>query len=129
MTISICGGIVAIVAIVAVVVAVINNNKGGQPSGTDSSQVETSNNGNSAIVGKWKYDHPSLGDSFVYTFNSDGTGNYTASGDFTYKIDGNNIAITYNASGATFETEFEINGDTLNVKDSAGNDTFYKKSN
>ena len=123
MTISICGGIVAIVA-------VVNNNKGNQPSGGDSSQVESGNNSsNPAIVGKWKYDHPSLGDSFVYTFNSDGTGNYTASGDFTYEINGNNIAITYNASGATFETEFEINGDTLNVKDSAGNDTIYKKSN
>lgn len=124
---------IVVSAVVAIVAIINNNNKGEQSSGSESSQVETSDNGgstnNSAIVGKWKYDHPSLGDSFVYTFNADGTGNYSASGDFTYKTDGNHIAITYNASGATFETEFEVNGDTLNVKDSGGNDTFYKKAN
>ena len=112
--------IVAIVVVVAVaaIVAVIvnNNNNGGQPSANNNSQVETNTGSQTnSIVGKWKYDDPSLGDSFIYTFNADGTGNYTAAGNFTYVIDGDNLSITYDASGATFDTVFEINGDRLNI--------------
>ena len=44
---------------------------------------------------------------------------------FTYTIDGNKLAITYDTG--LFETEYEINGDILNVKDSGGSDTLYKK--
>ena len=45
---------------------------------------------------------------------------------FTYTTNGNKISIVYDGGG-TFDTEYEINGDTLNVKDSGGNDTLYKK--
>ena len=78
------------------------------------------------LVGSWKYQ----GGNFTYTFNDDGTGTYDASGnnmEFTYKTDGNKISITYTGNTAAFETEYSIDGDTLNVKDSLGNDTLYKK--
>ena len=130
---------IVVSAVVAIVAIINNNNKGEQPREDTNSQVETGDNqgGSSdtgaasqtvSIVGKWKYDDSDLGDAFVYNFNADGTGNYTAAGDFTYEIDGNNISITYDTTGATFDTEFEINGDKLNIKDSAGSDTWYKKT-
>lgn len=74
------------------------------------------------IVGKWKYDGSV---DYVYTFNEDGSGDYSGM-EFTYQTNGNKISIDYK-SGGTFETEYEINGSTLNVKDSAGKDTLYKK--
>ena len=110
----ICGAVVAVAAAVGITVAVINNNNGDTP----------------AIVGKWKYydKDSSYSLDFVYTFNKDGTGSYSMSGasmPFTYVTDGNKITITYDSG--PFETEYEINGDILNVKDSGGSDTLYKK--
>ena len=108
---------VAVIAIIAIViVVVVINNKGGN-----------------GIVGKWKYsgsEFSSLGVDFVYTFNADGTGDYDMSGtkmSFTYIIDGDKLTINYNSSSAPFETEYEIKDNVLNVKDSGGNDTFYKR--
>ena len=123
------GCLAALIIGTVTTVYVINDTKNDQNNGGQSSSSD--NRGSTStpsIVGKWKYDDPDLGDSFVYTFNADGTGNYTAAGDFTYKIDGNKIAITYKATDATFDTEFEISGDRLNIKDSGGNDTFYKRA-
>ena len=78
------------------------------------------------IVGAWKSE---LG-SYTYHFNEDGTGDYsysTTKMEFTYKTEGNKISILYNSSTVPFETEYSIDGDTLNVIDSFGNDTLYKK--
>lgn len=76
------------------------------------------------IVASWKYDG-SL--DYTYTFKDDGTGSYNTM-EFTYEIkDGNKISILYKGSTVPFETEYSINGDTLNVKDSLGRDTLYKK--
>lgn len=78
------------------------------------------------LVGSWTYE----GGNYTYTFNEDGTGTYNAAGnkmEFTYKTDENKISITYTGNTAAFETEYSIDGDTLNVKDSVGNDTLYKK--
>lgn len=78
------------------------------------------------IVGSWKYES---GD-YTYTFNEDGTGDYSFSSakmEFTYKTEGNKLSITYKGNTTAFETEYSINGDTLNVKDSFGKDTLYKK--
>ena len=78
------------------------------------------------IVGSWKYD----GADYTYTFNEDGTGKYNAAGtdmEFTYTINENQISILYTGNTAPFETEFSINGDTLNIIDSFGSDTLYKK--
>ena len=76
------------------------------------------------IVGKWVHD-----DSYTYTFNEDGTGNYDVGKvmKFTYKIDGNKITILYDGNNSAFETEFSIKDDVLNIKDSFGNDTLYKR--
>lgn len=117
----ICGAVVAIAAVTGIVVVIINNN--------NSSSSETRDENTPAIVGKWKYYDKDFGSmDFIYTFNKDGTGNYSMAGTpmpFTYTIDGNNLTITYDSG--PFETEYEINGDILNVKDSGGNDTLYKK--
>ncbi len=78
------------------------------------------------IVGSWKYENG----GYTYTFKEDGTGDYSYGSskmEFTYKTEGNKLSITYNGSTAAFETEYEINGDNLNVKDSFGKDTIYKK--
>lgn len=77
------------------------------------------------IVGSWEYESG----GFVYTFNDNGTGTYDVAGNvmnFTYETDGTKLKITYEGSPA-MELEYELNGDTLNVKDSTGNDTIYKR--
>lgn len=78
------------------------------------------------IVGAWKYEQG----GYTYHFNEDGTGDYSYSSskmEFTYKTDGNKLSITYKGSTAPFESDFSIDGDTLNIKDSFGKDTLYKK--
>ena len=85
-------------------------------------------NNKPAIVGSWKYESG----SYTYTFNEDGTGKYDISGsvkEFTYKTDGDKLSITYNGSTAAFETTYEIKDNVLNIKDSFGKDTKYKKVN
>lgn len=80
---------------------------------------------NSDLVGSWEYESG----GFVYTFNDNGTGTYDISGNvmkFTYTADDTKLTITYEGSPA-MELNYELNGDTLNVKDSAGNDTIYKR--
>ena len=110
--------IVAVIVVAAVVVACI---------ALSSKKTETSSN---SIVGSWKNDTTILGYEFVYTFNADGTGNYNAAGTdmpFTYKIDGDKISILYDGDTVSFDTTFSLNGNTLNVLDSNGNDTLYQK--
>ena len=78
------------------------------------------------IVGQWKYNSG----SYIYTFKEDGTGSYEYLGskmEFTYTLDGNKISILYNGSTSPFESEYSIDGNTLNIKDSFGNDTLYTK--
>ena len=79
-----------------------------------------------SIVGAWEYESG----GYTYTFNEDGTGQYDVAGTvmpFTYEIDGENLSILYEGNTAAFETTFEIKGGTLNIIDSLGNDTLYKK--
>ena len=75
------------------------------------------------IVGKWQYKDYS---SFVYTFNEDGTGDYSGK-KFTYTTEENKISITYEGSTAAFESTYEIKGNELNIIDSFGNDTIYTR--
>ncbi len=78
------------------------------------------------IVGSWKYE----GGGYTYTFNEDGTGKYELAGaamEFTYETKDGKLSILYKGNTAPFETEYKIEGDTLNVIDSLGNDTIYKK--
>ena len=75
-----------------------------------------------AIVGTWEYESG----GFTYVFNKDGTGEYVGKA-FTYTLDGNKISILYDGNTAPFETEYEIDGNKLNIKDSFGTDTIYIK--
>lgn len=75
------------------------------------------------IVGKWQSKDYS---SYVYTFNEDGTGDYSGT-KFTYKTEDNKISITYEGSTAAFESTYEINDNELNIKDSFGEDTIYTR--
>ncbi|MBR2784039.1 MAG: hypothetical protein IKD93_07605 [Firmicutes bacterium] len=68
--------------------------------------------------------------AFVYTFNDDGTGNYDAAGTdmpFTYTVDGSQLSVLYDGDTVSFDTEFVIDGDTLTIKDSLGEDVVYNR--
>ncbi len=82
--------------------------------------------GKKGLIGKWEYESG----GYVYTFNEDGTGSYSYAGveaKFTYTTEDNKLSITYDGSTAAFETTYTIDGDVLNIKDSFGNDTIYKR--
>ena len=73
------------------------------------------------LVGKWEYKGFS---SYVYTFNEDGTGDYSGK-KFTYTTEGSKISIKYDGDTEAFETTYEIKDNELNIKDSFGEDTIY----
>ena len=106
-----------------------NNGETGSSNGSQSQTEQTT----TGITGKWKYydsAYGDLGSDYIYTFNADGTGQYDAAGTimpFTYTIDGDSLAILYEGSTDPFESTFSIDSDTLNIKDSLGSDTLYKK--
>ena len=75
------------------------------------------------IVGKWQSKDYS---TYVYTFNEDGTGDYSGM-KFTYTTDGDKISIKYENSTAAFESTYEIKDNELNIIDSFGNDTLYTR--
>ena len=78
------------------------------------------------LVGSWEYE---IG-GFTYTFNSDGSGVYDVAGTqkkFTYTAENSVLSITYEGSTAPTQLEYVLSGDTLNVKDSGGNDTIYHR--
>ena len=100
------------------VLASCGSNSGDGDKKTEDSKKEAT------IVGEWKLD------SFVYTFNEDGTGQYDIGGTvmkFTYTTEGENLSITYEGNTVAFETTYSIDGDKLNVKDSQGKDTIYTR--
>ena len=117
---------VVIVAVIAIVCCAVFMNK-------KDNNNEASNNSSSviketSIVGEWK--NTLEGFDFIYTFNADGSGKYDAAGTlmpFTYTIDGDKISILYEGDTVSFDTTFSVNGDTLNVVDSMGEDTLYTK--
>ena len=79
------------------------------------------------IIGSWVYVNS---DSFVYTFNENGTGTYRIEESkmkFKYEIKDNKILITYEGETKPFETEFSIKKNVLNIKDSFGKDTLYRR--
>ena len=100
------------------------------PAETDAAiETEAKASVDTGIVGSWDYAELS---GMVYTFNADGSGSYDMFGEvmkFTYEADGSTLKITYTDEGvdAPMELEYKIDGDVLNVKDSFGNDTIYKR--
>ncbi len=92
-------------------------------------ETEVKTSADTGLVGSWDYAELS---GMVYTFNADGSGSYDMFGEvmnFTYEADGAVLKITYTDEGVDepMELEYKIDGDTLNVKDSFGNDTLYKR--
>ncbi|MBR3055757.1 hypothetical protein IKG64_00325 [Candidatus Saccharibacteria bacterium] len=84
------------------------------------------NNGNKdPLIGSW------ANGSYIYTFNEDGTCSYAYSGagamECTYETDGDKISILYTENTVPFETTYRIEGNTLTVVDSFGNDTNYTR--
>ena len=92
-------------------------------------ETEAKASADNGLVGSWDFAELS---GMVYTFNADGTGSYDMFGEamnFTYEADGSTLKITFTDEGVDVPTElaYTIDGDTLNVKDSLGNDTIYKR--
>ena len=78
------------------------------------------------LVGSWEYESG----GFTYTFNDDGSGVYDVAGTqmkFTYTAENSVLSITYEDTSAPTQLEYVLSGDTLNVKDSGGNDTIYHR--
>lgn len=73
------------------------------------------------ILGDWEYE----GGGFIYHFNEDGTGTYLDTMNFTYTEENGNVKIKYDGADNTLEGTWEE--DTLNMIDSFGNDTIYKR--
>ena len=46
---------------------------------------------------------------------------------FTYKLSGDKISILYDGDTVSFDTTYSVDGDTLNVVDSFGEDTLYER--
>ena len=92
-------------------------------------EAEATASSDTGLVGSWDYSELS---GMVYTFNADGTGTYDIFGevlDFTYEADGSilKIALTDDDVDEPTKLEYEIDGDTLIVKDSGGNAVVYKR--
>lgn len=79
-----------------------------------------------AIVGSWEY----TSGGYVYTFNADGTGNYTAGTtvmEFTYTDKGDSVEILYTGNTAPSVFKYTISGNTLSIEDSFGEKVEYTK--
>lgn len=100
------------------------------PAKTDAAiETEAKASADNSLVGSWDFAELS---GMVYTFNADGTGSYDMFGEvmnFTYEADGSTLKLTFTDEDVDVPTElaYTIDGDTLNVKDSLGNDTIYKR--
>ena len=89
----------------------------------ETGKADTSDN---SLEGSWEYESG----GFTYTFNSDGSGVYDVAGTqmkFTYTAENSVLSITYEDSTEPMQLEYVLSGDTLNVKDSGGNDTIYHR--
>jgi len=84
-----------------------------------------SKNKDKGLVGSWEYKDAS---GYVYTFNEDKTGSYTAFGTemkFTYEDKGTEVSILYDGNTMESTFEYKIEGNQLTIKDSFGNDVIY----
>ena len=78
------------------------------------------------LVGRWRYDGSST--DYYYIFNEDKTCAYEMSGakmEGTYEDDGSKVTILYKGNTEASTYEYKIEGDTLTIKDSFGNDVKY----
>lgn len=132
--------IIAILACMALVIGVFaacGGKRTDKPSETpastqpaDNSGEQAADNGDEAkagaIVGSWEY----TSGGYVYTFNADGTGSYTAGEtvmEFTYEDDGSTVKILYSSATVPNEFAYTISGNTLSIEDSFGEKVEYTK--
>ena len=88
--------------------------------------TKTNNKVSKSIIGSWEYKDG----GYVYTFNKDKTGSYTAGSTvmkFTYEDDGKKVSILYEGNTIAGEYEYKIVGNKLIIKDSFGSDVEYIK--
>ncbi len=79
-----------------------------------------------ALVGEWVY----TGGDYVYTFNDDGTGSYTAGEtvmEFTYVDSGSAVEIQYATATVPNNYEYTIDGDKLLIADDFGDTVEYTR--
>ena len=89
-------------------------------------QQDSGETGEASLVGTWKY-----GDTYAYTFEEGGKGNYDAGGNvmnFTYVDNGDSVTITYDGNTQGSDFKYHIDGDTLVIEDSFGEEVRYTKS-
>lgn len=121
--------IAAVFAMMVTLAACNKNDSKKEESGSGTSVAEQSTQEPvDPIVGKWQSkDLP----DYIYTFNADGTGKYDMPGkvlDLTYTTESGKITISFQGEGYTPVTlDYIVEGDSVNIKDSFGNDTFYLK--
>ena len=113
--------IIAIGAVLTVLVFAVScakNGNGGNNGGDTKSD---------SIVGTWEYESG----GYTYNFKEDGTGTYDLGNgtvmEFTYTAEAGKLSITYTGNTSPMELDYVLDGDTLNVKDSFGSDTIYKR--
>ena len=91
-----------------------------------SQQTPDSDNPANLLLGEWIYETG----GYTYEFKADGSGTYNV-GDtvmkFTYEVDGSTLSLTYEGVTTPTDLEYSVEGKTLNIKDSFGSDTIYKK--
>lgn len=115
--------IAAVLAMICTFAACNKNDSDTDKSSADSVVSEQPAN---PLAGKWQSkDLP----DYIYTFNADGTGQYDMAGkilELGYTTEEGTITISFHEEGYTPVTlRYELDGDTLNIKDSFGSDTIY----
>jgi len=96
------------------------------PTQADTTNGDSANAKAGAIIGSWEYTNG----GYVYTFNSDGTGSYSAGStvmEFTYEDDGSNVKILYTGNTSPNEFAYTVSGNTLSIEDSFGEKVEYTK--
>ena len=84
--------------------------------------------GQKGLVGKWRAEGYSV--DYYYVFNEDKTCAYEMSGakmECTYEDDGTKVTILYKGNTSSNTYEYTIDGNTLTIKDSFGNDVKYTR--
>ena len=91
--------------------------------GKTTKKTETKDN-TPPIIGSWAHGN------YVYTFNSDKTGDYSygeTKMEFTYEDNGDELEILYTGNTVAGKFAYKIKGKKLIIKDSFGNDVEYIK--
>ena len=120
----------AVISMIDVVTAFAGCSQNNTETGESSTSSHLSESGvsDNLLVGQWRSANRP---NYVYTFRSDSTGQYDMAGKIlklTYSTDNGKITFRYLEEGYSPVTlDYVLEGDSLNIKDSFGSDTFYQK--